>query len=136
MKYADHRTKTGIVFFDGYCVLCNRAVALLIRLDWRKRLFFATFDSNAWNDIAEFKPQQADSIVYYINKKHYIQSEAIIQIIQTLGYPWRLAGIIRFIPFSFREKIYIFIARNRYSIFGRKKTCMVNSTEIKSRYLA
>lgn len=135
MKFTDHSPETGIVFFDGYCVLCNRAVALLIRLDWKKRLFFATFDSNAWKEIAESKPLKADSIVYYINGKQYLQSEAILHIIHTLEYPWRLAYIFKFIPYSIREKFYMLIARNRYSIFGRRKTCKAHSTVLKSRYL-
>lgn len=135
MIYDNQGPGKGIVFFDGYCILCNRAVALLIRIDRKKRLFFATFDSNTWKEIAGFQPQQPESIVFYINGKQYLQSEAILRIIQTLEYPWKIAYIGKYLPFSLREKIYSLIARNRYSLFGKRDTCVITSKDNKSRYL-
>lgn len=125
----------GIVFFDGYCILCNRIVALLIRIDKRKRLFFATFESKAWKEISESKPQDLNSIVYYVNGNQYLQSEAILKIIQTLGFPWKVAYIAKYVPYSLREKLYQAIARKRYLIFGRRETCMIPPKDIMSRYL-
>ncbi len=134
--HADQLTpKEGIVVFDNHCVLCNNAVRFLIRIDKKKRLLFTSFDSNTWKNISGFDALPVNSMVFYLNGVKHLRSDAVIKIIESLGYPWKILTIIKFIPFVVREKLYSIIARNRYSIFGRKSTCDVISTNIKSRYL-
>lgn len=134
--HADKLTpKEGIVVFDNYCVLCNHAVRFLIRIDKKKRLLFTSFDSNTWKNISDFDTLPVNSMVFYLNGVKHLRSDAVIKIIESLGYPWKILTIIKFIPFAVREKLYSIIARNRYSIFGRKSTCDLIPTDTKSRYL-
>ena len=48
---------------------------------------------------------------------------------------WRMLGTARFLPGFIKSPLYFLIARNRYRIFGRFRTCMMPSDEIKSHFL-
>ncbi len=125
----------GIVVFDNYCIMCNHIVGMLISIDKQKRLFFTTFQSKAMENISGLEQLPDDSVVFLRDGKKYLRSDAVINIIETLGYPWKVFSVFRFVPFALREKMYSFIARHRYSIFRQKTACNVISSDIKSRYL-
>lgn len=125
----------GLVIFDSTCVLCDSLVKFLIKIDKNKILLFTTFDSKIWNEIKVAIPIKTDSLVYCYKGEYFIQSEAVIKIIQALNYPWKAFQIFKYIPFGFREKIYRFIANNRFHIFGRKKECSIPPPELRQRYL-
>lgn len=135
MTLLDLPPEKGLIVFDSYCVLCSATVSFLTKIDRKQNLYFTTFDSKVWKDITGEKTSEPDSIVFFRNGKSYIQSDAVIMILATLGYPWRLFNFFRIIPRFLREKLYRLIARNRYTIFGRKDNCGIPSPEIKRRYL-
>lgn len=62
-------------------------------------------------------------------------SDAILSIYEGLGYPWRLASMLRIIPRVVRDPIYRLIARNRYRWFGKRATCWVAPERYRSRML-
>ena len=74
---------------------------------------------------SEFRVDQpmVDSVVVKSNGNYYIESDAIVVIASKLGGFYRLFSVARVIPKSMRDKIYRYIARNRYRWFGRKPTC-------------
>lgn len=125
----------GVIVFDGYCILCNSLVSFLSRIDRNKRFLYTTFNSLTWRNLSGQVSSGSDSIILFIHSKHYIQSDAVIKIIGELGYPWRLLNIIRLIPFPLREKMYRFIAKHRYKVFGRNELCSIPKTEVRNRYL-
>ncbi len=135
MNLADLSPEKGLIVFDSYCVLCSTTVYLLMKIDKRKHLFFTTFDSKVWKEINSETLAGPDSIVFFKGGKSYIQSDAVIMIIDTLDYPWKLLNFIKLIPRRLREKLYRLVARNRYTIFGMKDNCSIPSNEIKTRYL-
>jgi predicted DCC family thiol-disulfide oxidoreductase YuxK len=135
MTLHDLPPEKGLIVFDSYCVLCSATVSILTRIDRKQNLYFTTFESKVWKDISGETTSEPDSIVFFKKGKSYIQSDAVIMIIATLEYPWRMLNIIRVIPRFLREKLYRLIARNRYKIFGMKDNCGIPSPEIKRRYL-
>lgn len=64
-----------------------------------------------------------DSIILYQKKKIYVKSEAIFQIFKILGGGFQVFLAFKIIPIRFWDKIYDFIARIRYRIFGKRKSC-------------
>ena len=59
----------NIVFFDGYCNLCNTTVDLLIKIDSNELLLFAPFSGKTSSDLGilnEF-PSSEMSIIYFRN---------------------------------------------------------------------
>lgn len=62
-------------------------------------------------------------------------SDAVLSIYEGLGYPWRLARVLRIIPEGVRDPLYRLIAKNRYRWFGRRESCWVAPERFRSRML-
>jgi len=56
-------------------------------------------------------------------------------VVTALGGAWRLAALFRLVPRLLRDRLYRWIARNRYRWFGRREACMVPSPEMQGRFL-
>jgi predicted DCC family thiol-disulfide oxidoreductase YuxK len=63
---------------------------------------------------------KTDSLLLLQDNKIYDHSTAALKIAAQLDFPWHLLRIFILIPKPARDWIYRFIARNRYSWFGRK----------------
>lgn len=145
--------KQNIVFFDGICGLCNETVDLLIKLDKREILKFSPLQSDfAIEMLKDINVNQnvfsLDTVVYgkidFIdnkpsNKSILIKSNAIIEIFWDFGGIWKLAIIGKILPLFLRDKIYDYIARNRYNLLGgrfkKKETCRIPTPEERARFL-
>jgi predicted DCC family thiol-disulfide oxidoreductase YuxK len=60
---------------------------------------------------------------------------AILRILRTLGGPWRLAWLAWLVPAPLRDGLYRWIARHRYSIFGRADQCLRPPAGSPARFL-
>jgi predicted DCC family thiol-disulfide oxidoreductase YuxK len=128
----------NIVFFDGYCNLCNQSVDFLIRHDKKRKLKYASQQS-------EFSLQfffkhkydilQADSFIFFRNGKFYNRSTAFFQVMRVLGFPYNLLWVFIVFPRFLRDLVYDWIAKNRYKWFGKRETCRLPTTEEKSLFL-
>lgn len=116
-----------LVLFDGYCNLCNGAVNCIIRHDRKKQFRFVPLQSPAGKIlISRFQvPENMDSVILIKNNLCFIESDAGLQIIRILGFPWNLFGMFWIIPKKIRNRIYRWIARNRYRWFAKKVTCTI-----------
>lgn len=117
-----------VVFFDGTCILCNRMVDFLIRMDHRKKLRFATLQSAiAEKYLSDQLPgnPEIDTVIYFGEGRIYKSSTAILKVLSLLGFPWNLTAVLYIIPQGIRDRLYNLIAQKRYSWFGRKQLCRV-----------
>ena len=58
-------------------------------------------------------------------------SDAAIGIASDLGWPWRAASLLRFLPRTVRDPLYRLVARNRFRLFGRRERCWLpNGSEV------
>ncbi|MEQ8317353.1 MAG: DCC1-like thiol-disulfide oxidoreductase family protein [Phycisphaerales bacterium] len=118
-----------IVLFDGTCAFCDRTVRLLTRLDRRDVLRYAPLASEAGRFLLDRfdVPESIDSIVLiHPNGRDdhaLVESNAAIAVARRLGFPWSLAAILKIIPRPLRDACYRFIARHRYTVFGRVERC-------------
>lgn len=92
-------------------------------------------DSDAEISKLIFPYKLQESILFYSYGTLFTQSDAIIQILKTLGGGFKLVQIFYLIPRFLRDSIYRFIARNRYKIFGKRKKCHFPGAEFTDRYL-
>jgi predicted DCC family thiol-disulfide oxidoreductase YuxK len=118
--------RSGVIFYDGYCRLCNRAVQFVLRRDRDRQFSFAPLQSEtaamALPGI-QIKTQQPDSIVYLENGKIYQHSTAVLRIMKKLGRGWQFMYAFIILPAFIRDGIYRFIARYRYKWFGKRSSC-------------
>ena len=110
-----------IVFFDGQCNLCNSSVQFIIRHNHRKNFNFESLQSQTGKKIKAMAGNiKTDSLLLLQDNVIYDHSTAALKIAAQLDFPWHLLRIFVLIPTPVRDCIYRFIARNRYSWFGRK----------------
>lgn len=127
----------NIVFFDGYCILCNGLVDFLLLTDSKGKLKFASLQgATAKKYIPSSYLFETDSIIF-INNAHSIltKSKAIIEILKTMGGFWKIFALFSILPDKFLDIIYDFVARNRYGWFGKRNQCRIPTPEEKNKIL-
>jgi predicted DCC family thiol-disulfide oxidoreductase YuxK len=132
------RTKT-IVMFDGVCNLCNGLIQFLIPRDPKKNLIFAPLQSDFSKEKLKMEysigPELLNTVVVISNGKVFQKYRAIIEIFSKLSFPWFLLTIGRLVPIFIGNKIYDYVAANRYKWFGKQEKCMMPTPEIMERFL-
>ena len=131
----------NIIFFDGYCNLCNWGINLLLKLDNKSCFLFCSLQSEEAKNLLSKKGFNKDSIYKLDNivllkqNKVFVKSDAILEICKDLGNVFRLLNLLKFFPKTFRDLIYSLIANNRYKIFGKKSTCRVPNEDEITRFI-
>ncbi|HED09742.1 MAG TPA: DUF393 domain-containing protein [Caldithrix abyssi] len=126
----------SIVFFDGYCNLCNTSVDFLLSRDKRKLLKFAPLHgSTAKKRIPSRLRTGVDSIIFFHNGTFHVRSDAAIEAMALLGRTGKLLRILKIIPRPIRDVFYDFIARHRYQWFGKKESCRIPTAEEREWFL-
>lgn len=125
-----------IVFFDGVCGLCNRAIDFLIRHDKRKVLFFTPLQgTTARKLLPPTEASSLSSIVYHSKGKIAYRTKAILMLLWDMGGWWKLFSVFRIIPPFIRDIFYNWIATSRYKWFGKKESCRIPTLEERERFL-
>ena len=133
---ANDPTGKYIVFFDGFCGLCNGFVDWLIKVDKKDLFLFAPLQGNtARKRIPHQVNKDIDSIIVYNNEQFYVKSSAVKRILGLLGFPWNCFVVFFFLPLKMTDWFYDLVARRRYSFFGKKETCRVPGEKEKLKFL-
>jgi len=128
-----------IVLFDGVCNLCDRVVQIIIRRDSNDVFRFLPLQSELGAEVMSHigvDIGRTDSIVLYRpGAGYFLKSDAALEIAKSIGFPV-LPAVMGVFPKKIRDKIYDYVARNRFKWYGRKDQCMIPTPEIKARFLA
>jgi predicted DCC family thiol-disulfide oxidoreductase YuxK len=126
-----------VIFFDDVCVMCNRFVNLILRVDRRQQFLFAPLHGETARKLLPPLPDDPSrwSMIYVDELGLHDQSDASLQVYRRLGGPWWVLSLARFIPAWIRNPIYRVIARNRYRWFGKRDACRLPSAEERERFL-
>ena len=77
-----------------------------------------------------------DSLVFFEEERFSVSSTAALRIFSYLDGWERHLKILTVLPRPLRDAVYRFFAKYRYKWFGRRKQCMVPTTELRERFLA
>lgn len=126
-----------ILFFDGVCHLCNRLIDFLIlRSKHRPQMKFASLQgSTAAKYLTSMEIQNLNTVIYLREGKLYQRSSAILYAMIDLGGLWKGFAIFFLVPIFLRNWIYDFVAKNRYSWFGKRDSCRLPNSEERDRLL-
>ena len=128
-----------VIFFDGYCVLCNSSVDFLISRDKKDNFRFASLQSDkAAKILSEFDTNiiaDPDTVIYLRNGDLKFKSDAAIHIISDLGGGFSLFKSLIFLPKSLRDSAYNLVARKRYSLFGKNESCRIPKRGEKHKFI-
>lgn len=127
-----------IVVFDGDCVLCSGWVRFLLKHDRYRRFRFAAMQSERGRRLLEaagLQTERLETLLLVDGERSYRHTDAIMKILDALGWPWRAVGVLRVVPSFVRDPLYRLVARNRYRLFGRRVECYVPAPEERARFL-
>lgn len=128
----------SVVLFDGVCNLCNGFVQFIVPRDSDRQFHFASLQSDVGQELLEehgLPTDELKSMVLIKGDDCYVKSEAAIRIAAQLGGVYALLSPFRFVPRSIRDRVYEFVANNRYRWFGKKDQCMMPTGDVKTRFL-
>lgn len=127
-----------IVLFDGVCNFCNFWVDFLLKRDKKDKFRFAVLQAERGQELLKkynLKKEYFDTFVLIDGDKTYIKSTASLVVAKNLGGLWKLLYAFIIIPRPVRDFVYSLIAKNRYSLFGKKDVCRIPTKEERGKFL-
>lgn len=118
--------------------MCDVAVRTVLAADRAGRFRFASLQSDTARALLLChgrSPEDVDSIVLIDELGAHDRSDAVLGILTRLPAPWPLAGVAYALPRSVRDRLYDFIARNRYAWFGKRDVCALPAADYFGRFL-
>jgi predicted DCC family thiol-disulfide oxidoreductase YuxK len=117
-----------LVQFDGLCILCSRTVRFILKADREKKFLFQTLQNSSGNE-------SFNTVIVVDQNDRYRYFDAIMKIGKELGGIYKSVYIFRLIPRRWRHSLYLWIAKNRFRWFGRRKICYLPSGEVRERFI-
>jgi predicted DCC family thiol-disulfide oxidoreductase YuxK len=128
----------NIILFDGVCNFCNATVNTIIKYDTHNHFKFAAQQSEPGQRIlreAGYKVESFNSVLLLKNNHVFTKTDAVIETCKLLtGLP-RILILLKYVPKPLRDFGYSIIAKYRYSIFGKRTTCMVPNQAVKNKFI-
>ncbi|MBB1300111.1 MULTISPECIES: thiol-disulfide oxidoreductase DCC family protein [Pseudoalteromonas] len=127
-----------IILFDGQCKLCSAWCNFIIKHDKQLHFKLCSVQSLKGQAILSYFNYATDNyktMIYVENNQCITQSDAFINIVTQLGWPWQIAKILRIIPKCLRNWAYDRIAFNRYRLFGKYDYCRIPNSDYDQHYL-
>ena len=128
-----------LLVFDGMCVMCSHGAQLVLRLDRVGRYRFAPAQSELGRVLFRHYglEENGDETVLLIQEGSlFFRSDVAIAVGEGLGGVWRAAVLLKLWPRPWRDAIYDWIARRRFSLFGRRELCFRPDARWNGRLLA
>lgn len=129
---------THLVIFDGVCNLCEASVNFIIERDPDGTFQFVPSQTPLGGRLQEkynINTGSLDTVILIRDGIAYTESDAAVEIAKEFDGAWKLLSLARFVPRPIRNRVYRWIARNRYAWFGQKDVCLVPTPEIRGRFL-
>ena len=127
-----------ILLFDGHCNLCNGWVQFIVKRDSNGTIRFASLQSPAGRRLLEehkIDENYIESLVFFEEERFSVSSSAALRTLSYLDSWQKHLIFLAVVPRILRDRIYRFIANNRYKWFGRREQCMIPTTELSKRFL-
>lgn len=127
-----------VILFDGVCKLCNGWSKFIINIDTQQHFKLCSVQSPEGQKILRYfnmPTDHFDTMLYVEGNQYFDKSDAFLNVINKLGWPWRLLYILKIIPKRIRNWLYDRIALNRYNLFGKYDSCMLPTKENENRFL-
>lgn len=128
----------AIILFDAECVLCSANARFVLERDRDATFRLASMQSEVGRSLYRrhgLDPDDPASLLVVDGDRMRRDSNAVLAIYETLGFPWSLARVLRIVPATLRDPVYRLVARNRHRLFGRRDTCWVAPERYRDRIL-
>ena len=131
------KTKSPVLFYDGSCGFCQQSVQFILQHEQAEEIHFAALDSELANQLKKQHPklQSIDSIVVFKGKELLVESDAVLALTTYLKAPYHFAKYARFIPKTFLNLVYRFVAKHRHRFIRQNESCLLPSPQQRKRFL-
>lgn len=132
---ADHLT-TDLYVYDGECALCSRFVRFLVARDPAGRFALMTAQSEAGRAMYAAQgldPDAMETALLRIDGRVYRNLDVFTETLAVLGWPWKIAVILRVLPRPVSDWLYRRVANNRKLV--QRGQCPLPSAEIRARLI-
>lgn len=125
-----------VIFFDGYCGLCNGFVDFILKIDKEELFSFSPLQSDFAKSTlpAEFT-RDLKSIVVSMNGINLKGASAVLAVLKQLKSPWKTVSYLSILPLPILNFVYELVAENRYRLFGKRSTCRLPTPEEQKRFI-
>ena len=132
-----------LVLYDGVCGLCSRLLQFVLERDRRLVFTFASLQSGTGKAMVErFGGNPHELTSFYIvanyrtnHAQMFSRSSAALLVASELGWPWKVAVLLRVLPTAILDHAYNVVARHRYRVFGRYERCLIPRPAFRSRFV-
>lgn len=130
-----------VLLYDGLCGFCEGAVRFILARDPGGWMRFAPLEGEFARQVLKEHPslREIDSLILVEPGDRapspLVRSDAVLAIVEYLGWPWRAAGVVRLAPRAVRDWAYDLFARHRHRLFGRYDACPLPSPDVRSRFI-
>ena len=128
----------SIILFDGVCNLCSGFMHFVYKRDRLGIFRFAWLHDESGREILDWLQLPKESFKTIILIKDgivYSKSTSFLKIVRYLHFPWPLLSVGYIMPRSIRDRIYDWVAANRYRWFGKKDQCLMPLGDLNKRFL-
>lgn len=117
------------ILFDSKCNLCSKTVKRVMKLDKNKLFTFISNNSEYGKNIIKKNNLNfitTETIVLFTTEEEFlIKSDAAISIAVKLNPLFVIFNLLFVIPKVIRDKVYDYVAKNRYKWFGENDNCEI-----------
>lgn len=119
------------ILFDSKCNLCSKTVKRVMKLDKNKLFTFISNRSEYGKNIISknnLNSITTETIVLFTTEnKFLIKSDAAISIAVKLNPLFLIFNILFIVPKKIRDRVYDYVAKNRYKWFGENESCDITN---------
>ena len=119
------------ILFDSKCNLCSKTVKRVMKLDKNKLFTFISNKSEYGKNIISknnLNSITTETIVLFTDEnKFLIKSDAAISIAVKLNPLFLIFNILFIVPKKIRDRVYDYVAKNRYKWFGENESCDITN---------
>jgi predicted DCC family thiol-disulfide oxidoreductase YuxK len=129
MNFQHQKTLPVTIVYDGMCHLCSGSIVWIARRVAADCVRFTPVQSAEGAQAlraAGLNALDPKSFLVINNGQSLVKSAAVIAALNMIGGRWKIiAWLLNLLPASFADKIYDWVAANRYKWFGRRETCFI-----------
>ncbi|MCK6605492.1 MAG: thiol-disulfide oxidoreductase DCC family protein [Ignavibacteriaceae bacterium] len=127
-----------IILFDGVCNFCNFWVNFIMDRDKDDRFRFCSLQSEKGQEYLRkfnLQTENFDTFILITGESYLMKSAAGFRVLRSLKTGLRVLLIFSVLPTFITDGIYSLIAKNRYSLFGKKESCRIPTPEERSKFI-
>ena len=127
-----------VMVYDGACNLCHGWVRFALKRDSGERLKFLAAQSPLGQEFLKrnrLPAQSFDSFYLVENAVILHKSTGFLSMVQYLRWPWPWLAVLSIVPVNPLDRLYDWVAQNRYRWFGRRELCLVSEPALPERFM-